>query len=140
MTEQETPSKNDARKELLKAEAAKLGISYKELKAQKKEKKMAKKRSREADNLDTTEHKNDLKRMRSWSKDFDEKKQKVSDSKEEETGRRRTRSMDAKEEANAKTASSTPSPQEWRKENNITIKGHGKHSGNASFPDPFFEV
>lgn len=122
-----------ARKEKLKAEAEKLGISYKELKEQKKAAK-EKKRSREVNTLDTTEHKQDMKRMRGWSQD--EKDPTENDK------RRRTRSMDAKEEEQALSSiNETPSPQEWRKEQNITLRGHGKYSGlNAdSIPKPFLK-
>lgn len=122
-----------ARKEKLKAEAEKLGISYKELKEQKKAAK-EKKRSREVNTLDTTEHKQDMKRMRGWSQD--EKDPTENDK------RRRTRSMDAKEEEQALSSiNETPSPQEWRKEQNITLRGHGKYSSlNAdSIPKPFLK-
>jgi len=122
-----------ARKEKLKAEAEKLGISYKELKEQKKAAK-EKKRSREVNTLDTTEHKQDMKRMRGWSQD--EKDPTENDK------RRRTRSMDAKEEEQALSSiNETPSPQEWRQEQNITLRGHGKYSGlNAdSIPKPFLK-
>eukprot|EP00978_Attheya_sp_CCMP212_P047886 scaffold445118_cov43-Attheya_sp.AAC.1 len=65
-----------ARKEALKAEAKTLGITYDELKAQKKEAKEAKKskkRSREAESLNADGdegQKGEKNRMRSWSKDL----------------------------------------------------------------------
>lgn len=123
--------KKKERKQKLLAEAEKLGISYKELKAQKKEAK-ASKRSREADILDSSEHKQDVKRMRAWSHD---EKENGEDSK-----RRRTRSMDAKEEEVAKS-STDMTPEEWRKDVGITIRGHGKYTGLASseFAKPFFK-
>mmetsp|Transcript_2540 Transcript_2540/g.3389 ORF Transcript_2540/g.3389 Transcript_2540/m.3389 type:complete len:586 (-) Transcript_2540:112-1869(-) len=127
-----TKEEKHARKEKLKAEAEKLGISYKELKAQKKAaKEEKKKRSREVEKLDTSEHKQDMKRMRSWSKD--EKDPLGNDDK-----RRRTRSMDAKEES---TSSDSLSPAEWRKEHSITIKGHGKYNGKdtSTFAKPFLK-
>jgi hypothetical protein len=119
------------RKQKLIAEAEKLGISYKELKAQKKEAK-ANKRSREADKLDSSEHKQDVKRMRAWSHD---EKENGDDSK-----RRRTRSIDAKEEQEAKN-STNMTPEEWRKDAGITIRGHGKYAGLAAneFAKPFFK-
>jgi ATP-dependent RNA helicase DDX5/DBP2 len=45
--------------------------------------------------------------------------------------------MDAKENS----SSDSISPAEWRKEQNITIKGHGKYHGKDinSFPDPYFK-
>ncbi len=131
MTEEEV---KQARKEKLKAEAEKLGISYKDLKAQKKaakEESKMRKGSSEADKLENEEHKQDMKRMRTWSKD--EKDPTTPDEK-----RRRTRSMDAKEN---ETASTTQSTEEWRKEENITIKGHGKYRGTdvKTLPQPYFK-
>jgi ATP-dependent RNA helicase DDX5/DBP2 len=123
-----------ARKEKLKVEAEKLGISYKELKAQKKASK-EKKHSREADKLETSEHKQDMKRMRSWSKDEKDPTANGGDEK-----RRRTRSMDAKDEKENTTPSGL-TPAEWRKEENITIKGHGKYQGFDvdALPQPFLK-
>ncbi len=125
-------SSKEARKDKLKAEAEKLGISYKELKEQKKAAK-EKKRAREVDKLENVEHKHDMKRMRSWSKDGKELEAPQGDEK-----RRRTRSMDSKEE---NTANETVSPTAWRKEQNITIRGHGKYNGlNAeTLPKPFLK-
>eukprot|EP01083_Nonionella_stella_P009933 28422_1 len=144
-TNTEDEQKKKERKEKLKAEAEKLGISYKELKEQKKEAKAKKKRSREADSLDTSGHKSDLKRMRSWSKDGNDKTTSSKDSKDAEAPdakRRRTRSMDAKDEEKALLDAKTDlTPAEWRKENSITIKGHGKYRGQEAdeFPEPFLK-
>jgi len=127
----DSSAKKKARKEALKETAAKLGISYKELKAQKKAGKEQKKMTRETEALrDPTEKK----RMRSWSKDLDEPKE----DRENVSKRRRTRSMDAKENTIVEAASSI-SPEEWRKERGITIKGHGKFRDQAqsAFEDPF---
>lgn len=132
--------KKKERKEKLKAEADKLGISYKELKEQKKEAKSKKKRSREAESLDTSEHKSELKRMRSWSKDGNDKTSSSGDA--PDSKRRRTRSMDAKEEEKALVDAKTDlTPAEWRKENSITIRGHGKYRGKEAddFPKPFLK-
>ncbi len=117
------------RKEKLKEEAEKLGIPYKELKAQKKEQKHRNKRERESDRLESSEHKAELNRLRSYSKD--------GDTDDQSAKRRRTRSMDAKEEEEAKSEK-IEDPVAWRKEHNITIRGHGKHQSETSFPDPFF--
>lgn len=116
------------RKEKLKEEAEKLGISYKELKAQKKEAKHHRKREPEYNRLESSEHKAELKRLRSYSKEFD-------NGEDQSEKRRRTRSMDAKEEENAKKPDS---PDVWRKEHNIVVRGHGKYSNDKTFPDPFF--
>lgn len=138
-------AKKQQRKEELRAEAKKLGMTYEELKAQKKEakEKRKNKRSREAKALedDNPEHKEEMKRMRSWSKDFDEEKKEDG---KESSKRRRTRSMDAKEEDEAKKATSfsdTVSIPEWRKQNNIVIRGHGKYQGQdvESFPKPYLK-
>lgn len=129
----EADAKKAARKEKLKQEAEKLGIPYKELKEQKKAAKEKKRNHREADNLETSEHKQDMKRMRSWSKD-----EKDPTSAEGDAKRRRTRSMDAKE---SEASQDTLSPSEWRKSENITIKGHGKHMGIKAdeTPAPFLK-
>jgi len=127
--------KKKERKEKLKEEAEKLGITYKELKEQKKAAK-EKKRSKEADNLVDSEHKDDMKRMRTWSHDEKE------DPEGAATKRRRTRSMDAKEEKEVTVdTKSTMTPEEWRKDQHITVKGHGKHNGSSGkdFPDPYFK-
>lgn len=122
-----------ARKDALKKEAKAMGITYDELKAQKKQKKS---RKREADNLETDEHKTERKRMRSWSKDLSKPDKEPS---ETETKRRRTRSMDAAEEKEEKEKQDdATSPEEWRKENSITVKGHGKHASDTEFPVPFY--
>lgn len=117
-------AKKAARKEVLKKEAKALGISYQELKAQKKEKKNKK---READQLETDEHKTEMKRMRTWSKDLTEED-------EASNKRRRTRAMDAAEEEEK-----VVSPEAWRLEHNITIRGHGSHGNAKEFADPFFK-
>lgn len=136
--------KKQKRKEELRAEAKKLGITYEELKAQKKEAKEKKKekRGREAKSLEdsNSNHAGEMKRMRSWSKDLDENKKEDDAS----SKRRRTRSMDAKEEEDAKkstTFSDTISIPEWRKQNMITIRGHGKYQGQdvESFQKPFLK-
>jgi len=107
----------------LKEEAESLGITYEELKKRKKKK-------READTLDTDEHKGELKRIRSYSKDEKD---------ETENKRRRTRSMDAAEENEAITKEAKSlSPEEWRKENQITLRGHHE-SRDMKFPDPYIE-
>jgi ATP-dependent helicase YprA (DUF1998 family) len=135
MAEEESAAIKQERKDKLKAEAEKLGISYKELKAQKKEAK-EKKRSREADKLENDEHKQEMKRMRSWSKDEKDPTSNGGDEK-----RRRTRSMDAKEFDKAAAPEETQNVGEWRKEQGITIKGHGKYSGvdPSSLPQPFLK-
>ena len=134
MADEEAQKKLE-RKEKLKAEAEKLGISYKELKEQKKAAKEKKKRSKEADKLVDGDHKEDMKRMRTWSND-------EKDPEQAETKRRRTRSMDAKEEeANKVEAKASLTPAEWRKDQHITVKGHGKYNGDdaTAFPEPFLK-
>jgi len=116
------------RKEKLMEEAEQLGIPYKELKAQKKEAKTHRKRESEPNRLESSEHKAELSRLRSYSKDLD-------NGENQTEKRRRTRSMDAKEEEKAK---SPDSPDEWRKEHDIAIRGHGKYRDDKTFPDPFF--
>jgi len=120
------------RKAALKKEAEKQGISYDEMKKKYKESSSKRKKISEADKLESTEHKKDIKRMRSYSKDFDDEKTSAK--------RRRTRSMDEKEEAAAKTkAEKNLTPEEWRKEQTITLKGHGQHNGLTTFANPYIE-
>jgi hypothetical protein len=110
-----------ARKAALKAEADKLGISYEEHK-----KSLKKSVKREASSLETREHKEEMKRMRTWSKDLGT---------EEETSakRRRTRSMDANEEKKVELEQSSD---DWRAEHSITVRGHGAAQGKDVTP-PF---
>ena len=134
------------RKAALRAEAAEKGVSYEELKQQKKDEKekKKKKRIREAETLvtdDEKKHDRESKRMRSWSGE-------ESDLKSNDSKRVRTRSMDAEEEkksddietpAPTKTSSLVQTPDEWRKENNITVKQHGVRGGNFAVTDPYFK-
>lgn len=130
-----------ARKAKLKEEAAKLGMSYEALKAQKKAKK---KRKREADTLtvDAAERQQEKQRMRSWSGEFDDADKK--DARGEVDGapaakRVRTRSMDkAEENAAVVQLEKSQSAEEWRKSHMITVRGHGK-SANGDVADPFIE-
>eukprot|EP00566_Odontella_aurita_P035991 CAMPEP_0113549756 /NCGR_PEP_ID=MMETSP0015_2-20120614/13611_1 /TAXON_ID=2838 /ORGANISM="Odontella" /LENGTH=577 /DNA_ID=CAMNT_0000450503 /DNA_START=118 /DNA_END=1847 /DNA_ORIENTATION=+ /assembly_acc=CAM_ASM_000160 len=162
------------KKALLKAEAEKLGLSYEELKQQKKDAKAAKKaakeskskRKREAEKLSEEAeeviggngHKDEVKRMRSWSKDFDAKGHHgpdgtgagaatiaaavggVSASEDEpETKRRRTRSMDIKEElVNAASKKPGQTLDQWRNEHSITLKSHTPNVRVQDLPEPFY--
>ena len=127
----DSTEKKKERKEAVKKEALELGISYKEMKERKKAEKSRKKKAREVESLQDPV---DKKRMRSWSKDLDDPTESNGDSPK----RRRTRSMDAKEN-NTVTSPSSISPTEWRKERGITIQGHGKFKGQdqSAFEDPF---
>jgi len=145
-------AKKAAKKAKLKAEAESLGISYEELKTQKKNKKANKARKREAEklNADNTnaDREQEQKRMRTWSGDFDGDKTNTangsssSDAQQPATKRLRTRSMD-KAEDNAKIVASekSQSTEEWRKLHNITVKGHGTNSSEKKFTsmDPYIE-
>lgn len=89
---------------------------------------------------DDPEHIRETKRLRAYSHDDDgvEKKQKVVDQDGATSARKRTRSMDKKEEQDLKRNSSDDlSPEEWRKEHSITIRGHGAERSTREFPDPF---
>lgn len=112
-----------ARKAALKKEADTLGISYEELKKQKKERK----KKREADQLQDGEHQTELKRMRTWSKDYDE---------DPSVKKRRTRSMDKAEEEQEQESIS---PEAWRREHGIKVQGHGAHQSAVDFADPFLK-
>lgn len=125
------------RKARMKEEAEKLGISYDELKRRNK------KHKREAESLESSEHKKELGRMRSWSKgeENDEGAPKNGSRTAEEepaSKRRRTRSMDAAEEKKVQEEdASNTNPEEWRKEHSIIVQGHGANS-NQETPKPFF--
>lgn len=117
-----------AKKAQMKQEAENLGITYDELKQRKKNKK------REAEALDSEEHKGEINRIRSYSKDFDPK-----ESAETAEKRRRTRSMDVAEENEAITKEEKRlTPLEWRKEHQLTLRGHGENR-DLKFPDPYIE-
>lgn len=111
------------KKDQLKKDAEKLGISYKEHK---------KNLQREADALDSAEHKGEIQRIRAYSKD--------QGNDDDEAGkRRRTRSMDIAEENAAITQDEKRlSPDEWRTEHQLTLKGHGGNS-KTNFSDPYIE-
>jgi ATP-dependent helicase YprA (DUF1998 family) len=130
-----------ARKVAMKKEAEKLGISYEELKKRNK-----KRKSCEADSLETEEHKKEINRMRTYNKDLENKVHKSKDatSAKDDDGnivkRRRTRSMDKQEEDKAIVAEAKSlSPEEWRKEHTLTLRGHGANRNNISFPAPYIE-
>ena len=145
--------KRDQRKAELKAEAEALGITYKELKARKKQDKEKKKRKREAEQLQADAelveggegHRDEMKRMRAYSKDFDEVAGASNDGPDEK--RRRTRSMDLAEHGKKKEGTDDKKEEkeapkttaEWRKSHNITIRGHGANASEKEFPDPFLQ-
>ena len=139
VSEADDKAKKAAKKAKLKEEAVKLGISYDELKAQKKDKK---KRKREAEKLenDNADYEGgsgreaEKNRMRSYSKDGSEAPVEENDAK-----RRRTRSMDkAEENKQVVSEEKAQSPEEWRKTHSITIKGYGSKDKYPT-PDPFIE-
>ena len=115
----------DSRKARLKDEAKELGISYEEMKKRDK-----KRHKREAELLETEEHKQEAKRLRTWSRD------EADGSNEASEKRRRTRSMDTAEEKKVLLDESDLSPEEWRKSHSITIQGHGANR-SPSVPAPY---
>lgn len=128
-----TEEDKKAKKKAMKAEAEKMGISYDELKAQKK----AAKKKREAESLETDEHARDMKRMRTWSKDGEEGMRNGVNGNNDDGGkRRRTRSMDVAEE---KKQEAEISPEAWRRENSIAVRGHGKNRDIQDIPAPFLQ-
>jgi ATP-dependent RNA helicase DDX5/DBP2 len=124
MTQDEKKAKKEAKKAAMIKEAETLGITYEELKKRQKSNK-----KREISDLDTDDHKTELKRMRTYSKDIDG----------EETKRRRTRSMDAADEnKDITTEAKKLTIDEWRTEHQLTIRGHGANI-KATFPSPYIE-
>jgi ATP-dependent RNA helicase DDX5/DBP2 len=122
----------DEQKEADKAEATKRGITYKEVRQERRSN--TKKRSIVVkDDLEDSEHGREVKRMRAYSKDFDN-----DDGTEQK--RRRTRSVDLKEEQEAALqADKALTVAEWHAEHTITIRGHGKEATCTKFPDPYRE-
>jgi len=117
-----------AKKAKMKTEAENLGISYEELKKRKRSK------AREAEALESDEHKGEIKRLRAYSKELDN-----DDNAEQVAKRRRTRSMDAAEENEAITKDEKRlSPEEWRKEHQLTLRSHGDNR-TMQFPGPYIE-
>lgn len=101
-----------------------------------------KKRNREVKSLDSSEHKTQLNRLRSWSRDENDPKTMENGDGPPSSKKRRTRSVDAQDELQALSDSKTViTPAEWRKENHIAIKGHGKYRGTeiSEFPQPFLD-
>jgi len=124
------------RKAALKKEAEKQGISYDEMKKKYKESSVKRKKTTEAESLQSDEHKKDIKRMRSYSKDLDEEKK----ADERNSKRRRTRSMDESDDVKAKTkAEKSLTTEEWRKEQTISLRGHGQSSSLTTFAAPYIE-
>jgi len=115
----------------LKEEAKTLGITYDELK---------KKKKRETAALESTEHKEESKRMRKWSEDLTDTNGKSSGAVDDgpASKRRRTRSMDAAEEKKIELANQKQkTPDEWRKEHNIVLKSHSTKTTISSLPLPY---
>jgi len=117
---EETERTKAEQKELDKAEAAKRGVTYKQVRSERRKR-------AEADTLDTSEHGREVKRMRAYSHDA-----------ADETSRRRTRATDIQEEKQAAVQAETAlSVEDWRKEHSISIQGHGKDRSTRDFPDPY---
>ena len=127
------------KKVALKKEAEKLGITYEEMKKKYKASTGKRKsKTSEADSLATDEQKQEIKRMRAYSKDDDENKN--GKDAERDSKRRRTRSFDKSEDDKAESqAAKSLTTEEWRKEHTITLKGHGKNTGTTAFASPYIE-
>jgi ATP-dependent RNA helicase DDX5/DBP2 len=82
-------------------------------------------RRKERDELDNSEHRREVKRMRTYSD---------AEAAAEEAANRRTRAMD---KAEAEKVVGELSPEEWRKEHSITIRRHGPARNTKEFPAPF---
>jgi ATP-dependent RNA helicase DDX5/DBP2 len=133
------------RKIAMKKEAEALGISYEDFKKRSKKRKAA----REAESLESEEHKKEINRMRAYSKELDggddgAEGRTKSDTKTDDDGkivkRRRTRSMDVAEENKVIAAQEKRlSPDEWRKEHTLSLRGHGEHQNILEFPAPYIE-
>ena len=152
-----------ARKAALKKEAEKMGISYDDLKAKKKEEKSNKKSKKErkrklseseilqSDSF-VRQANTENKRMRSYSKDFEEERGKTENdtdgkfspsSKNTQQQRRRTRSMDAaeaaseQEKSNDNKKSDSLSVGEWRKEHQLRVSKPSVNFQDFTPLDPY---
>lgn len=147
MEDSSTMSDKKARKAAMKKEAEKLGISYDELKKRNKTNNKRKSSSshskKEVERLVPEEHKKEISRMRAYSKDLDSDDNNAAIKKDDDGNvvkRRRTRSMDKAEEDKAIVADEKKlSPEEWRKEHTLTLRGHGASSGSSTFAAPYIE-
>lgn len=143
----------DDRKAQLKAEAARLGIPYKELKQQKKDMKKKKRKSESERLLESSiETNKEQKRMRSWSGEGEELNNNTNNNNNDSSSSRankrvRTRSMDAAEEKKEEVEpnnNSKLSVEEWRKGHNMKVMQHGRNnnnndSGGVTDTTPYFE-
>lgn len=102
----------------MQAEADRRGVSYKDVKRERK-------RATEAERLESEEHKRETKRLRTYSHDA------------QEDAVRHTRHQDQVEGEKA-LASSKPDLADWRKEHSITVKIHNPAAGKID-DTPFFE-
>ena len=107
-------------------------------------------RRRETPLEEDPEHERETKRLRTFSNEDIERletKHKQQEQDSQGKPRRRTRSMDKAED---EAAQETPtvndddekrelSPDEWRREHHITIRGHGDQASTTDFPAPFRE-
>jgi len=103
-----------------------------------------KKKRREIDSLDTEEHRSEVERMKKWAHENGKKKNKdrpdVDDADAPDSKRRRTRSMDAAEEKEiAAETEVSLTPDEWRKEHNITVRAHGNCPPDLVRTPPFLQ-
>jgi ATP-dependent RNA helicase DDX5/DBP2 len=111
-------------KELDEQEAIRKGVSYKEIRSERRRKE---KTSRRADDNDD-EHAREVKRLRTYSHDDNEGSI--------PSQRPRTRSIDVQKEQAAQITECTAlTVDAWRQEHSITIRSHG--SQQQKIPDPF---
>lgn len=125
----------DSKKAAMKKEAEELGISYDELKKQRKKGggNGGSRKRESAEALDSREHQTEVKRLRAYSNELND------DNDAESSKRRRTRSMDVAEENETYVKEEKKlSPDEWRKEHTLTLRGHGSNV-RAEFPNPYIE-
>jgi hypothetical protein len=92
------------------------------------------------------EHGREIKRLRAYSKDENDHVESTSSlggngAAATALAKRRTRSMDAKEDDEAaKSAAASAAPlsvPEWREQHGMVLRGHGTLANSTSFPDPY---
>jgi DEAD/DEAH box helicase len=105
---------------------------------------------KELETAQDDEHVREIKRLRAYSKDENDHVEQSASSSggngaaTSSLAKRRTRSMDAKEDYDAEATKSAAadatailSVPEWRQQHGMVLRGHGTLSNTSSFPDPF---
>lgn len=140
-------SASKQQKEHDEQEAKRRGITYKEVRQERRQREKmngSSKRTSEPDKLETSEHDREVKRMRTYSHDGTTTANNNGTTTEQ---RPRTRSIDVKEDQNLQISNTITSltVDEWQKQHSITIQQHHGRNGitsstnshNVTIPTPY---